>query len=775
MTQQIINVGPAPNDGLGDPIRTAFIKSNDNFSQLYSRAQSTPPTSLVGIAGDQAGMYAYDSTYFYYCFQDYDGSSVIWAQVTQVGNIAVSSIQNGTSNVLVNPSGDGQVSIGGTSNVVVWTTGGEYVTGVVSASGNITGSNLITVGNVTSSYFIGDGSQLTGLPASYSNSNVSSFLAAFGSNTVSTTGNITGGNIAAAGNVSAGNILTQGIISATANITTAGYFVGTFLGNVTGNFVVPGSNTQVLFNTNGNADAVGGFTYDKGSNTMTVLGIVSAQGNVIGGNISTANIVSAAGNIVTTANVSAGNVLVTVKVQATTLSASGNVVGGNVTVGGSGIISAGGNITGANVNTGILSASGNIIGANISISSNITGGNVLFGSGIVSGTGNVNGGNLNSSALVAATTISASSNITGGNVLFGTGIVSGTGNVYGGNVIAGTQLNATSITGTIMSLTGNITGDYIFGNGSQLQGISATTNKIVNGTSEANIGAVSGNANITINGTSNVAVFASTGVYVTGLISANGNITGGNVLAGSIANAASFTGTVVSVSGNITGGNVLFGSGIVSGTGNVTGGNVLFGSGIVSGTGNVTGGNVLFGSGIVSGTGNITGGNLSVGTGNVTLGNIVNSGSNATGNIGSASTYFNRLFAQATTALYADLAEMYLADKQISSGTVVCFGGTHEITTCDHDQDPRVAGVVSHKPAYQMNSGLEGEFVIPVALQGRVPCHVVGAVRKGDMMVSAGNGQARAEANPAMGTVIGKALEDFDGGVGTIEIVVGRL
>jgi hypothetical protein len=74
-----------------------------------------------------------------------------------------------------------------------------------------------------------------------------------------------------------------------------------------------------------------------------------------------------------------------------------------------------------------------------------------------------------------------------------------------------------------------------------------------------------------------------------------------------------------------------------------------------------------------------------------------------------------------------------------------------------------------------MNTGLEGEFVIPVALQGRVPCHVVGTVRKGDMMVSAGNGQARAEAAPVMGSVIGKALEDFDGGVGTIEIVVGRL
>jgi len=768
MTQQIINVGPAPNDGLGDPIRTAFIKSNDNFSQLYSRAQSTPPTSLVGIAGDQAGMYAYDSTYFYYCFQDYDGSSVIWAQVTQVGNISVSSIQNGNTSIVLNPSGNAQVSIGGSPNIVVWSTTGEYVSGLVSATGNITGGNIVTLGNVAAGYFIGNGSQLTGLPASYSDSNVTSLLANFGSNTISMTGNI------ATANVQAGNVLTQGQVSATGNVVTASYFVGNFVGNVTGNFVVPGNNTQVLFNTNGNADAVAGFTYKTDSNTMTVLGVVSAQGNVIGGNISTANIVSAAGNIVTTANVSAGNVLVTTRVQATTLSATGNVNGGNVTVSGSGIISAGGNITGANVNTGILSASANIVGANISISGNITGGNVLFGANIVSGTGNVNGGNINSSALVSAATVSASSNITGGNVLFGTGIVSGTGNVYGGNASIGTLFNATSITGTTISVSGNITGDYFFGNGSQLQGINVNTNKIVNGTSEANIGAVSGNANITINGTSNITVFANTGVYVTGLISANGNITGGNLNASGLSLSSNVIGNL-NVTSNIAGGNLLFGSGQVVGTGNITGGNVLFGSGVVSGTGNITGGNVLFGSGVVSGTGNITGGNLSVNTGNITLGNIVNSGSNATGNIGSATTYFNRLFAQATTALYADLAEMYLADKQISSGTVVSFGGNHEITTCAQDMDPRVAGVVSHKPAYQMNSGLEGDFVIPVALQGRVPCHVVGAVRKGDMMVSAGNGQARAEYNPPMGTVIGKSLEDFDGGVGTIEIVVGRL
>jgi hypothetical protein len=74
-----------------------------------------------------------------------------------------------------------------------------------------------------------------------------------------------------------------------------------------------------------------------------------------------------------------------------------------------------------------------------------------------------------------------------------------------------------------------------------------------------------------------------------------------------------------------------------------------------------------------------------------------------------------------------------------------------------------------------MNSGLEGEHVVAVALTGRVPCRVLGTVRKGDMMVSAGNGYARAEDNPRIGTVIGKALEDFDGDSGVIEVVVGRM
>ena len=80
----------------------------------------------------------------------------------------------------------------------------------------------------------------------------------------------------------------------------------------------------------------------------------------------------------------------------------------------------------------------------------------------------------------------------------------------------------------------------------------------------------------------------------------------------------------------------------------------------------------------------------------------------------------------------------------------------------------------STDPGYLMNVESSG---LPVALQGRVPCKVVGLIYKGDMMVSSGTpGVAMAENNPKMGTVIGKALEDYHSTeVGTIEVVVGRL
>jgi hypothetical protein len=154
--------------------------------------------------------------------------------------------------------------------------------------------------------------------------------------------------------------------------------------------------------------------------------------------------------------------------------------------------------------------------------------------------------------------------------------------------------------------------------------------------------------------------------------------------------------------------------------------------GTVSATGNITGGNILTG-GLISVTGNVTSGNLTVNTGTITAGNIVNSNANGVGNIGSSTTYFNTVFAKATSAQYADLAENYLADSDYAPGTVVIFGGEREITVTNQAADERVAGVVSTNPAYLMNSGEPG---LPVALRGKVPVCVIGPVTKGDSLVT---------------------------------------
>ena len=147
---------------------------------------------------------------------------------------------------------------------------------------------------------------------------------------------------------------------------------------------------------------------------------------------------------------------------------------------------------------------------------------------------------------------------------------------------------------------------------------------------------------------------------------------------------------------------------------------------------------------------------------------------NVTYNLGSSSAWWNIFYGKATQAQYADLAENYQADKAYAPGTVVMFGGTEEVTVADIETTA-VAGVVSTNPAHLMNGGLTGANVVPLALQGRAPCNVIGPVKKGDMMVSAGFGYAKASKTPAVGQVIGKALADFGGAKGQIEVVVGRV
>jgi hypothetical protein len=139
-------------------------------------------------------------------------------------------------------------------------------------------------------------------------------------------------------------------------------------------------------------------------------------------------------------------------------------------------------------------------------------------------------------------------------------------------------------------------------------------------------------------------------------------------------------------------------------------------------------------------------------------------------NIGSPTLKFNTVYAttfngQASTALYADLAERFAADAVYAPGTVLTIGGTAEVTMEMRNHSDAVFGVVSTNPAYLMNAEAGSNDTHPaVVLAGKAPVRVIGAVKKGDRLVSAGNGVAKAadtlEATPF--NVIGRALETND-------------
>jgi hypothetical protein len=441
---------------------------------------------------------------------------------------------------------------------------------------------------------------------------------------------------------------------------------------------------------------------------------------------------------------------------------TGNITGGNLILSGAIVDSAQLDIQTSAANANIVltpNGIGNVnTGANLSVTGNITGGNVLGGANVnatlftgttVSVTGNITGGNILGGANVNATThtgttVSVSANITGGNLLTG-GLISATGNITGGNVTATTGLTAgtLSLTGntitstdsiiTIDPATSGINGAVIIqgnlsvtGNVTYINSNNVTTNDLtINVANNAATAAAANGggievgpagaqyASFTYNSTSNIWVI-SNGATVSGILSATGNITGGNVLGGANVNATTHTGTTVSV------------------------------------------------------TGNITGGNLSVGTGTITGGNIVNSNANGVGNIGSSTTYFNTVFAKATSALYADLAEKYLADQEYEIGTVLAVGGNAEVTACRIGD--RAIGAVSENPAYKMNDGLEnGTYV---ALKGRVPVKVIGTVRKGQRLVAHNNGCAVAGVAHA-NDVFAVALENSDDvGVKMVEALI---
>jgi len=144
-------------------------------------------------------------------------------------------------------------------------------------------------------------------------------------------------------------------------------------------------------------------------------------------------------------------------------------------------------------------------------------------------------------------------------------------------------------------------------------------------------------------------------------------------------------------------------------------------------------------------------------------------------NIGSTSLPFHYIYVNTATSVLADIAERYRADALYNEGTVLVVGGNFEVTICRTYQDESVAGIVSIHPAYAMNEDLGPPNFAPfIALKGRVPCKVKGPVKKGNLLVTSdfpGHAEVKKPESPYAG-IVGKALQDFDGDYGIIEVMV---
>jgi hypothetical protein len=151
-------------------------------------------------------------------------------------------------------------------------------------------------------------------------------------------------------------------------------------------------------------------------------------------------------------------------------------------------------------------------------------------------------------------------------------------------------------------------------------------------------------------------------------------------------------------------------------------------------------------------------------------------GSNVSVNIGSSSTWFNNIYGTAIHAQYADLAERFAADMPYLAGTVVELGGPAEVTKVVEELSENVFGVISTNAGYLMNSRAgNNETHPPIAMSGRVPVRVTGFINKGDRLVSAGDGLARAASKSEITAfnVIGRALGNkTDAGEGIVEAIV---
>lgn len=348
-----------------------------------------------------------------------------------------------------------------------------------------------------------------------------------------------------------------------------------------------------------------------------------------------------------------------------------------------------------------------------------------------------------------------------------------------GDFAAGT-ITATTV---IANLTGNVTGNLtgtVTGNATNVNGVVALNNGGTGATTAATARTALELGTIATQNSNNITITGGSVTGITDITVADGG-TGASTASGARSNLGLQIGTDVQPFSNeltaiaglsTTGIYVRVGSGNVTSRSIVAGGNgiaVSNGSG-VSGNPSIsidTGAALSINT--LSTTGTVTAGGAITSGGAVTLPSITKSGTNGTGNIGQTDNRFNIIYGKSTSAQYADLAEKYTTDKEYEVGTVIVISldesgaeGTASFLT-----GQRVLGVVSEKPAFLMNDEAPGQAL---ALRGRVPVKVVGAIKKGQSLISGPDGKAIAS---EQGNVFAMALHSStDPGVKLVECVI---
>ena len=401
-------------------------------------------------------------------------------------------IDNNTTNVSVSST---QYPITINYNAVIEQAGGNaYGNSNVAAylaSSSLNG-NIITSANISGAYFLGNGSQLTGLPATYGNANVAANLAAFGSNPISTSGNIT------AGTVSTPTVFSQGLVNQGYDFVQMQYSnavalpVSPYDIGVGSWFYLDASGAVFESNTTGTVKSV---ALDNGGN-------VSATGNITGSYF-LGNGSQLTGLPVQPGTYGNANVAANLAAFATNpISTSGNITSGNLNVGVNAVIT--GNLTVNGTTTTVNSNTVTINDKFINVANNASSAALANGGGLgvgpvgteyarleynsianiwttnigVSVTGNVTGSVFtgNGSGLTALTGANVS-----GTVANATYALTANASTYAGTVTTAAQPNITSVgiltalnTSGNISATGNITAGYFLGNGSQLTGVIAT-------------------------------------------------------------------------------------------------------------------------------------------------------------------------------------------------------------------------------------------------------------------------------------------------------------